>query len=613
SPRRPLTPLTRSIQSGRFDFPLQFGHNIRVAKATEREIAVVAPVPSTVGPSDLTQLIERLEAEDRLRELPVTWGFASAGILDDSAVVAAVKKRARSHGDVVATAGYTGAPHPLLLRSELEAECDLGLTNESATGVRDLFPRAPKVLLTSVPDLHRRTARATYSRRFHAVFAGVSEAGGLHTTAAGPKMPALGPGRGRRGLRAARFLRRDAVYSLPVIRCCAHAGRGRGGSETREILRQRHRAVILLLLINEPGAIEAYNAAVAELSDASATARFVTLEADWIENHGNRNEATVLTRNAPCSIRGLYTSAAVAAARAGRDRPEDVLAALVSEHRLTAAFEQPCDGTPPTGRTIHASMMGTVGMRMGECEASFTRGRLSQLAGPVQGKHRRAITDPIYGHLRTREATTVLSPENAFSFADGGTGARGLMTVHSLGGKSPTSRSRLLIDYAAVGDLPWLVLDVCLEFPRLMEEDAVEELIPLSIPVRLPERRDQQVVRTRYPDDTEARIEIGEMNGTGCICGSVLFVGERLTVAFMENRPATTGVFRFHVGRSFSRSTLSLEPFGRYGPAEAAERAGSSARVRLALGPGVRGWGELDDLSRSFSARTSAGSPSRRR
>jgi len=248
-----------------------------------------------------------------------------------------------------------------------------------------------------------------------------------------------------------------------------------------------------------------------------------------------------------------------------------------------------CDGRPPAGRTIHASMMGTASLHVDGCSVQFSRGRLIRFGKPGAGGGRRAryLAEPTGGFLRTRERTYVLTPESAFSFEEDEHLGRGLMTVHVLAGEELAMKGRLLVDYTAVGDSPWLFVDLCFELPVPENPHAVEELAPFAIPIRLPDGEQGQSLVTEYPDGSTSRVDLRHTRGPGYVYGSLLQAGGRVTMAWVAAERQATGAFAFSVDRSLAGSVLTLFPLGRFDGAALARRAGSILRARFALTQGT--------------------------
>jgi hypothetical protein len=262
-------------------------------------------------------------------------------------------------------------------------------------------------------------------------------------------------------------------------------------------------------------------------------------------------------------------------------------------------------------------MMGTASMQVEHWEVQFSRGRLSRLSGPATarlsfgGRKQQLLAEPAGGFLRTSERSYELIPQNAFSFEDGTAGARGLMSIHRLSGEELDAPGRLLVDYTAVGDFPWLLVDLCFEFPRPVAGTEVEELVPFSLSVRLGDGREGQSITTQYPDGTGSRIDLAGTTGAGCAFGSLLQIADRATISCISDQPQITGAFRFEVRRSLGAHVLVVFPFGRFGPAGIAERAGTASRVRFALSAGKRDYEEIVAAPKAVLALHQPSSPPR--
>lgn len=296
---------------------------------------------------------------------------------------------------------------------------------------------------------------------------------------------------------------------------------------------------------------------------------------------------------AACRPTVIRTSPAVNKLRKENPTEPQRVLETMSEEQTGLQSEGPCDGNPPLARTVHASMMGTVSLQMDPYEVQFSRGRLSRLGGDVAAKRTQLLADPVGGQLRTTEHTYEIRPANAFSFDDASSGARGLMSIHTLSGKELEYAGRLMVDYTAVEDFPWLFVDLCFEFPVLKSDARAKELIPFALPIRLPEGRDAQVLTTRYSDGTGSRLSLKEMTGPGCTFGSLVHIGDRMSIACVSEYHDITAAFPFEIRRTLGGSVLRIYPFGRF-PAEAiSERAGTASRVRFALSVGRRDYEEI--------------------
>ena len=556
-------------------FPPDLRHNAGVARQTELELTVLAFVPAGTAASEAASLAELLDASPRFRNVPVTWSLPALTALDNPTVAAAVRSRMDSAGDRAATAGYTGVAHPLLLAEELEPECALGLSNPSKSGILDVFPDAARVLLAPFPDPRRPEAASVYVRHFDAFARGI--------------VPA-------RGREPARFLFAvgSHTWSIPALICGPQASEASLSSDLRLVDKQRSPGAVVILRADAAHAVDALDLALDRRAGTTRAPRIRPLDSGWVTELGARTTATPpATETGTCRMHSVRTSEAVGALRAdANDRPELVLEQL-AEERAAARYEAPCKGSPPTARTIYASMMGSATLEMDGCGVQFSRGRLSRFARTPGEKRTQLLADTVSGFLRTSERTYTLTPESAFSFEEPGIGGRGLMAIHAIGRDELDAPGRLLVDYTAIGDFPWLVVELCFEFPVVGENVRVEELVPFALPLRLPERVEDQFLATQYPDGSGSRIDLRGVSGSGCAFGSLLQVGSQFTISWIEPQPGVTGAFRFDVRRTMAGSSLTLYPFGRFGPEDCAERAGTSSRIRIAMSAAKRDYSEI--------------------
>ncbi len=546
-----------------------------MARQTELELTVLAFVPPGTASSEVGSLAQALDASPRFRNAPVTWSLPGLTALDNSSVTATIRSRIDSAGDRTATAGYAGVAHALLLAAELEPECALGLSNPRGSGILDVFPGAARILLAPFPDPRRPEAASVYVRHFEAFARGI--------------VPA--PAR-----ESARFLFAVGghTWSIPALICGPQASEVSLSSDLRVIDKHRSPGAVVILQAGAAHAVEVLDLALDRRAGNGRAAHITPFDPGWITDLGARTTATPpATETGACRMPCVRTSEAVEAARADAPAtPELVLEQLASE-RAAARYETPCEGSAPAGRTIHASMMGSASLEMDGCGVQFSRGRLSRFARTPRDKRTQLLADTVSGFLRTSERTYTLTPESAFSFEEPGIGARGLMSIHAIGRDELDAPGRLLVDYTAIGDFPWLVVELCFEFPVVGENVRIEELVPFTLPLRLPERTEDQFLATQYPDGSGSRIDLRGVTGSGCAFGSLLQVGSQFTISWIEPQPGVTGAFRFDLRRGIPGSSLTLYPFGRFGPEDLAERAGTASRIRVAISAGQRDYSEI--------------------
>ena len=109
--------------------------------------------------------IEKLEAE---QSIPLFWNFPVASVLEQrsrssAALVSSVQRRVRAGEDRIIPAGFTGAPHPLLLPDELERELRWCYRNPWFPAVTNLFSAQPEVILPVYPELYAESRTNAYS------------------------------------------------------------------------------------------------------------------------------------------------------------------------------------------------------------------------------------------------------------------------------------------------------------------------------------------------------------------------------------------------------------------------------------------------------------------
>lgn len=542
------------------------------------QLSIIFFAPAGSDPAGIADTARALTGSPRLSHAPVSWSLPSHGALDTGEVVDVVTERMHTAGDTLASAGYTGVCHSLLLARELEPECADGRSNDEGTGLRDLFPEAPAILLAPYPDPRRAEAAAVYARHFDLFARGII------------------PGAGKE---PARLLAATGGHtrSLPVALLRPGTVPEALAEELRRTERRSDGAAILAPAADSD-AVGVIEAALQRLDGASADRHryaLVPFGAEWLGSVGEPTTATpAATETGACRLPCVRTSDNVNELRASEaETPTTVLRAIVRE-RSALRFEGPCDGNPPPGRTVHASMMGTASLQVDGCEVQFSRGRLSRFAAAGSGRRAQLLADPIGGALHTANGRWELTAETAFSFEDAA-GGRGLMSILSLGRETFEAPGRLLVDYEAVGDFRWLIVDLCFEFPVPGEDTTVTELTPFALPIRLADEPDEQVISTVYPDGSGSRIDIRGMSGDGCAFGSLLQLGSRLTIAALAPRPQVTAAFRFSVRRGLLGPVLTVYPFGRFGPEAVRERAGSASRVRFAMAAGRHEYREIAD------------------
>jgi len=109
--------------------------------------------------------IERLEAK---HPIPLFWNFPVAPVLEQRSrssanLVSAIQRRVRAGEDRIVPAGFTGAPHPLLLPDELERELRWCYRNPWFPAVTNLFAAQPEVILPVYPQLYAESRTKAYS------------------------------------------------------------------------------------------------------------------------------------------------------------------------------------------------------------------------------------------------------------------------------------------------------------------------------------------------------------------------------------------------------------------------------------------------------------------
>ena len=550
-------------------------HNACVARQTELELTVLAFVPPGTASSEVASLAQLLDASPRFRSTPVTWSLPALTALENPAIAATVRSRMDSAGDRVATAGYAGVAHSLLLAAELEPECALGLSNPRKSGILDVFPGAAPILLAPFPDPRRPEAASVYTRHFDAFARGI--------------VPAT-------GREPARFLLAVGGYtsSIPALICGPQIREASLSSDLRVIDKHRMPGAVVILRAGAAQAVEVLDLVLDRRAGTAQAPHITPFDPEWVTDRGIRTTATPpATETGACRMPCVRTSEAVEALRADAPGKPELVLEQLAEERAAARYEAPCEGSPPAGRTIHASMMGSATLEMDGCGVQFSRGRLSRFARTPGDKRTQLLADTVSGFLRTSERTYTLTPENAFSFEEPGIGGRGLMSIHSVGRDELDAPGRLLVDYTAIADFPWLIVELCFEFPIVGENARGEELVPFALPLRLPERAEDQVLATQYPDGSGSRLDLRGVTGSGCAFGSLLQVGSQFTISWIEPEPGVTGAFRFDVRRAISGSSLTLYPFGRFDAEDLAERAGTASRIRIAIAAGQRDYSEI--------------------
>jgi hypothetical protein len=109
--------------------------------------------------------IERLEAE---HPIPIFWNFPAAPVLGQRSgicakLVSSIQRRVRAGKDRIVPAGFTGAPHPLLLPDELERELRWCFRNPWFPAATNLFAAQPEVVLPVYPQPHAESRTMAYS------------------------------------------------------------------------------------------------------------------------------------------------------------------------------------------------------------------------------------------------------------------------------------------------------------------------------------------------------------------------------------------------------------------------------------------------------------------
>jgi hypothetical protein len=106
--------------------------------------------------------IEKLETE---QPIPLFWTFPVAPVLErrsSANLVSAIQRRVREGEDRIVPAGFTGAPHPLLLADELERELRWCYRNPWFPAVGNLFGAHPEVIIPVYPELYAEGSTGVY-------------------------------------------------------------------------------------------------------------------------------------------------------------------------------------------------------------------------------------------------------------------------------------------------------------------------------------------------------------------------------------------------------------------------------------------------------------------
>lgn len=106
-----------------------------------------------------------MEAE---QSIPLFWNFPVASVLEQrsrssAALVSSIQRRMRAGEDRIIPAGFTGAPHPLLLPDELERELRWCYRNPWFPAGTNLFAVQPEFILPVYPQLYAESRTRAYS------------------------------------------------------------------------------------------------------------------------------------------------------------------------------------------------------------------------------------------------------------------------------------------------------------------------------------------------------------------------------------------------------------------------------------------------------------------
>lgn len=536
-----------------------------------RKVSIVIDVlrPDPEGARALAgEALSIVELSPALRAAPVCWVLSTRALCSDpDGTLSSLVRRRDHYGDMIATSGYSGFPHPALLRVELAREIGWALNPpaEVAGGPPNqtglLFPREPddrfpqldQAEALGVPYVEGAILPGDDGRLFLRFFDGASRADADAAILTGEDACHDFPETARRKRRVLRSL-------LPK----------RAGGDRVELL------VFEIMTGPDLATLRLFADAAAVASEKKLTIRPIR---EALTTHSTDAPTRYRGRRNPFDQVGLV-SAAEERRTAAPVPAQAVFHAFDRGYRAVRPVEDPAGGPPY--RELGANMSGQAILDEAGFTAVFEAGSLSRIT--VDG---RTILDgpPAGSWIRFGNERFDFQLVDAISFQN--ETSRGLRSSFAVSADSGLTAG-MLIDAVLLNERPLLVLEVLLNIDSVTRSGYVSELIPLCVPLGATKARDT-TISCRYPDGEEVRHRIDletEEHGEGRSEG--LF-GSRFSYE-LEDRTGT--IAYLHPSDRYVGEAILLTRHER-----------GDRRVYLGVGPLCRGIPatELSGFSERFS------------
>jgi hypothetical protein len=497
-----------------------------------------------------------------LGERPAFWNLPTfpedSSVRKRAAPAKPLLARVEARGEVVTSAGFSGACHPLLNMNELDREVTWGLRNPWGTGVADVLGMRPRILVPRVADLARGDAWKVYRDR------GFSRVGICVREAGRPPDPPDG---------CLAFLR------VPVAAWFSDTARSRS---LRRAVMSRPAALLLLDLCgcSDPAFLRSVLEDPSGLFGGRSPSLSPLPEIDGdLPPHGSG--ASLGLDWAPFCIPDLHAvlEATAAASRKRRRKNEEMSA-------LLAALGTPRDGLSQAQAPKRSYQPQLVAHMLGDVTLGGSAFDVRLHGGRFCGIVRQGIDlmplRPASSFFRVGRSLSPLRTVSSVSFeSDAGTG---LQEELGMDGRDGTL---LRIEYSFRDDSPDLSILLDMEMPPLPAGSRVEEYAPLALALRLLRKEEEAAIEVSAPDGSASSFEVSERNGSVLAPGAEHRVrrpdGGWIVLRFSTPAGPSWGLPSFRVVRARRQRVLEVNPFGSYAPVPSRALAGR-ASFRMTLG-----------------------------
>ncbi len=486
------------------------------------------------------------------RDVPLHWVLPSLPC-DGSRQprVVSVLRRRLDAGDVLLSAGFSGAFHPLLSPNELEREVAWGIHNPWSTGLGQALGARPVAMVPWWADLDRPEAARIYLKH------------GLGTV----------------GVSGDRSFAFAAANGLRVFPCVRYPRLGASkGSETalgwrvRGLLLRHSKLFVLVDLdriSREPESSERVLESLARLLLGSRRP-FARLPDHDREAGGEPTP----TRGEPVSTGELRRRLDMAAHLRSKKRPSS------ADTRTLLSVLAPCSPVPDPAPYAppRLSERGLIAHMQGEAILSGRRFDLGLAGGRFCGLRDRGgpLTPPrpVASWLRVGRKLVRFRGQTAFSFEDSAeVGLREELVLESGG------QGSIVVDYAFRGDDPRLWIEGTVTLGDIGPAVTVEESALFALTIAEVGRGAGAVVEVETPDGSRRTCPISSASGWQLLAGSAFRVPTHRGTAVLADggkrrHPGwTVLLFRVAAGAG-RRRYLEASPVGCAGPLPAARLAG---------------------------------------